>query len=464
MRSCRQNVVLSAFTRFASGENRYKKHTMMKQFFSYAFTLLAAFALVSCGGNDAHSHSTESHIHEHSAACSGEHSHEEDMRDGHSHGHEHSAACSGDEHSHDGDAHSHTHEHGGEEHNHPSGAGIVNFPLAQQSKIDFKVEAVAEANFDGAVRVAARVEATPDNEASMVAAGAGRLRYAGNVVEGKEVRAGDVLFWIESGDVSENDAAVRFAAAESEYLVAKADYERKLALYGNKIVSEKELQAAEALVRRTEAHYNSMKRSFSDGRMVIKAPFAGYVASVSVLNGEYVQAGALLATVQREGEVNIAAEVPVRHVASLRNITSVNIESADGSVLSLDEVGGRVVAVGRAANSCNMIPVTVSVKGAQFVPGSIVTLHLASSLPDGRVVTVVPRTALVEEMGNFFVFVQQCSDSFEKREVKIGNSDGKYTQILSGVHKGEKIVSRGAVSLKLSQAAGALDPHAGHVH
>ncbi|MBR5892538.1 MAG: efflux RND transporter periplasmic adaptor subunit [Bacteroidaceae bacterium] len=462
----------------------------MKRFFSYAFTLLAALAFASCGGNDTHSHSTNSHSQEHGAACSSEHSHDGHTHEAHSHSHEHGAACSGEhshdghtheahahshehgvacsgEHSHDGhthEAHAHSHEHGGEGHNYPSGSNIVNFPLAQQGKIDFKVEAVAEANLDGAVRVAARVGATPDNEASMVAAGAGRLRYAGNIVEGKEVRAGDVLFWIESGDVSENDAAVRFAAAESDYLVAKADYERKQALFGNKIVSEKELQAAEALVRRTEAHYNSMKRSFSDGRMVIKAPFAGYVASVAVTNGEYVSAGTVLATVQREGEVNIAAEVPVRHAASLRNITSVNIEFADGSVLPLDEAGGRVVAVGRAANSCNMIPVTVSAKGAQFVPGSIVTLHLASSLPDGRVVTVVPRTALVEEMGNFFVFVQQCSDSFEKREVKIGNSDGKYTQILSGLHKGEKVVSRGAVSLKLSQAAGALDPHAGHVH
>ena len=217
-------------------------------------------------------------------------------------------------------------------------------------------------------------------------------------------------------------------------------------------------------MRRTEAHYNSMKRSFSDGRMAIKVPFAGYVASVAVANGEYVAAGTVLATVQREGEVNIAAEVPVRHAASLRNITSVNIELADGLVLPLDEVQGRVVAVGRAANSCNMIPVTVVAKGAQLVPGSIVTLHIASSLPAGKVVTVVPRTALVEEMGNFFVFVQQCSDSFEKREVKIGNSDGMYTQVLKGLHKGEKVVSRGAVSLKLSQAAGALDPHAGHVH
>ena len=448
----------------------------MKRFFNYAFTLLAAFIFASCGGNDTHSHSTGEHTHEHSAACSGEHSHEGHSHDGHtheahSHSHEHSAACSGEHshegHSHDGhthEAHAHSHEHSADEHNHPSGANIVNFPLAQQSKIDFKVETVAEGNFDGAVRVAARVEATPDNESSMVATGAGRLRYAGNIVEGKEVRSGDVLFWIEGGNVTENDAAVRFAAAESDYMVAKADYERKQALYENKIVSEKELQAAEALVRRTEAHYNSMKRSFSDGRMVIKAPFAGYVASVAVTNGEYVSAGTVLATVQREGEVNIAAEVPVRHAASLRNITSVNIEFADGSVLPLDEAGGRVVAVGRAANSCNMIPVTVAAKGTQFVPGSIVTLYLASSLPDGITMSVVPRTALVEEMGNFFVFVQQCSDSFEKREVKIGNSDGKYTQILSGLHKGEKVVSRGAVSLKLSQAAGALDPHAGHVH
>ena len=413
----------------------------MKRLFYYAFTLLAAVTFASCSGNNTHSHS-----HEH-GACSGEHSHAE-----HSHSHSH-------------DAHSHSHDtHGADEHNHPSGANIVNFSLAQQGKIDFKVEAVTEAAFDGAVKVAARVEATPDNESSLVATGAGRLRYAGNIVGGREVCAGDVLFWIEGGDVTENDAAVRFAAAESEYLVAKADYERKAALYKNNIVSQKELQAAEALVRRTEAHYNSMKRSFSDGRMAIKAPFAGYVASVAVANGEYVAAGTVLATVQREGEVNIAAEVPVRHAASLRNITSVNIELADGLVLPLDEVQGRVVAVGRAANSCNMIPVTVVAKGTQLVPGSIVTLHLASSLPAGRVVTVVPRTALVEEMGNFFVFVQQCSDSFEKREVKIGNSDGMYTQVLKGLHKGEKVVSRGAVSLKLSQAAGALDPHAGHVH
>jgi multidrug efflux pump subunit AcrA (membrane-fusion protein) len=67
-------------------------------------------------------------------------------------------------------------------------------------------------------------------------------------------------------------------------------------------------------------------------------------------------------------------------------------------------------------------------------------------------------------MGRFFVFVQHTPVMFEKRPVTLGTSDGKSVQLLSGVKAGERVVTKGAVSLKLSQGAGALDPHAGHVH
>ena len=64
----------------------------------------------------------------------------------------------------------------------------------------------------------------------------------------------------------------------------------------------------------------------------------------------------------------------------------------------------------------------------------------------------------------FYVFVHKGGDAFEKREVRIGATDGKYTQVLKGLHKDEAVVAKGAISLKLSQGAAALDPHAGHVH
>lgn len=408
----------------------------MKSILYYALAAFAAVAVASCGSHD--------HSHDHS----------------HEHAHDHNHATESHVHSHD-----HSHNNAKEAHKHDHAAADVTFSVAQQKKIDFAVEKAQMTTFNGAVKVAARVTATPDNVTTVVATAAGRVHYAGNLVEGKSVSRGEALFSIDGGDVTENDAAVKFARAESDYMVAKADFERKSVLYKENAVSLKDLQVAEAAFRRAEAHYNSMKRSFNNGKVVLSAPMTGYVSTLLVDNGEYVAAGTPIAYVMRDGEVNIEAEVPVRYAPSLTNVETVNIELTDGTLLSLDEVQGRVVAVGRSANSCNMIPVTVAAKNLDgVVPGSIVTMHIVASLPDGVKKVVVPRSALVEEMGNYFVFVQHCTDAFEKREVKIGATDGLRTQILKGLHAGEPVVVKGAMSLKLSQSTAALDPHAGHVH
>jgi membrane fusion protein, heavy metal efflux system len=72
--------------------------------------------------------------------------------------------------------------------------------------------------------------------------------------------------------------------------------------------------------------------------------------------------------------------------------------------------------------------------------------------------------ALIEEQGNYFVFVQIHPESFEKREVFIGKTDGIHTEILRGLNENERIVSRGALMVKMAAASGNIDPHSGHVH
>ena len=129
----------------------------------------------------------------------------------------------------------------------------------------------------------------------------------------------------------------------------------------------------------------------------------------------------------------------------------------------MNAIGGKVLAVGSSANSCNMLPLTISAGAFDgAIPGSIVTLYIISK-SNGHAIAL-PRTALVEKMGNFFVFVQNNPASFEKRAVEVGATDGIRVEITKGVHAGERVVTKGAVALKLSQGAAALDPHAGHVH
>ena len=390
---------------------------------------------------------------------------------GHDHGHDHEgdshAHSHGDSHEgHDHSAHSHSHSHephpghGVETEGKP---GDVSLSKEQSWKIDFATEVAAESSFAGTVKVAAKVAALPGNFTTIVATTSGKVQFAGNVVAGMPVSNGQSLFYLEGGDVTDNDAAVKFAEAESNYELAKADYERKKNLFIDKIVSEREYQAAEVAYRQAEARFESMKRNFGEGKVTLKSSMDGCVATLLVANGDYVEPGKPLAVVQRGGGVNLVAELPVRYAAQLQEISTVNIETAQGDVYNMNDFNGLAV-VGSVANECNMLPVTVSCNALPgVVTGSIVTLYISSEA-DGVHHVAVPRTALVEEMGNMFVFVQNNPVSFEKRSVKVGTTDGRYVQLLNGVAPGERVVSKGGTILKLSQGAAALDPHAGHVH
>ena len=423
------------------------------------------------GGDTAHFHVEihqpgAEHSHSHGESCSGDHSHDHShSHDTHSsgeHSHSHSESCSGD-HSH---SHSHSHSHNSVGHGEATEGktGDIALTKEQSWKIDFATAVVGESSFGGVVKVAAKVEAVPSDFTTIVATTSGKVQFVGNVVAGKNVAQGEPLFYLEGSDVTDNDAAVLFAEAESNYELAKADFERKSLLFADRIVSEREYEASEAAYRQAEARFNSMKRNFGGGKVTLRSSIGGYVATLLVANGDYVQPGTPLATIQRKGAVNIIAELPVRYAAQLQSIDSVNIELPSGKVCTMSQAGARVQAVGRSVNACNMIPVTVLATNIdEVVPGSIVTLYLVSSSVESCGV-VVPRTALVEEMGNFFVFVQNNPISFEKRAVEIGVTDGVNVRITSGITAGERVVTKGAISLKLSQGAAALDPHAGHVH
>jgi hypothetical protein len=70
----------------------------------------------------------------------------------------------------------------------------------------------------------------------------------------------------------------------------------------------------------------------------------------------------------------------------------------------------------------------------------------------------------MEEQGIYFVYIQKTPELFEKREVTTGSSDGIRIEIIRGLADNERIVSKGAILIKLSQSTGTLDAHSGHVH
>lgn len=346
------------------------------------------------------------------------------------------------------------------------GATDVVFTKEQSWKVDFATEEVAPAPFGGVIKVAAKILPAQGDERVVAAQSSGMVAFgSGSMVEGKAVDAGQTLFAIESEGLADNSLSVRYAEAESEYRRAKAECERKEALAQDKIASESELLKAQTELANAEAAYRNLRKNFSAGRQIAHSPVAGFVRQLWVQNGEFVTAGQAVATIAQNRDLLIRAELQPKYYGVLGSITSANIRPmGSSSAYSLEELGGALVAFGKAADPANpLIPVFFQVRNsAGLLPGAFVELYIKTQT-SSRAITL-PNEALVEEMGAFFVFVQRTPELFEKRPVRKGATDGLRTEITEGIAAGERVVSKGAILLKLAQAAGGADAEAGHTH
>ena len=80
-----------------------------------------------------------------------------------------------------------------------------------------------------------------------------------------------------------------------------------------------------------------------------------------------------------------------------------------------------------------------------------------------RNVISLPRTALTEEQGIFFIYLQLDEEDYKKQEVTIGADNGKSVQILTGVKAGDRVVTEGAYQVRLASASNAIPAHS-HEH
>jgi RND family efflux transporter MFP subunit len=366
------------------------------------------------------------------------------------------------EHSHEGHSHDATYGHDDDDDEHQD---AIHFHAEQQEKIDFAVENPVVAPFGQVIKTTAQIQSSQADEAIIAARISGIVLISdGNLTEGKPVNPNQTLFTVSGAGMADNNFNVRFAEALTNYRKTESDYKRAQELIQDKIISEKDFLQIQTNYETAKTVYDNLYKNFSSGGQNVSAPFAGYIKQVLVENGQFVEEGRPLAIVSKNKSLILKADVSPKYASILPYLSSATVRGMDKITYSLEELNGKILSFGKSLNSDNyLIPVSLQIDNkAGFLPGGFVEISLKTQ--SGNPVMTVPVSALTEDQSLFFVYVQQTPETFEKREVTIGVTDGIRTEILSGLDKTEQIVTKGAISVKLAQSAGALDPHAGHVH
>ena len=445
----------------------------MKKKIATLACLCSALLFAACGGKGGHNHV---HEHEHQSECTAHdhnHEHEHDGCDHehaeHNHEHEHEQeSCN---HNHAEHEHSHNHEHTSHaEHNnedshshdeHAHGEGIA-FTQAQAEAAGLQVEPIEEQPFYGVIKTAGHIQAPEGNETVVVAAVSGVLYYTDpSIVEGKVIGKEQALADISAKKLQDGDPLVK---ARLAYETALAEYERAQRLVDDKIISTKEFEQIRLRYETAKTTYEGQAQGMTAQGASVTSPMAGYIKQLLVANGEFVEVGQPIAVVTQTRRLQLRAEVSEQHYAQLAKISAANFRpSYTDQLYKTTDMNGRLVAYGRAAveSASHYLPVTFEFDNVgDLIPGTYAEVYLLTTPEEG--VVSVPISALTEEQGLYYVYVQVCAEEYMKRAVHPGRRNGERVEILHGLQHGERVVTHGAYQVKLASVTTAI-PH-GHAH
>jgi RND family efflux transporter MFP subunit len=368
--------------------------------------------------------------------------------------------------------------------------GKVAFLMEQQWLIHMKLAQAEEQTVARQITATGRVIPAANSQA-MVAPPVGGIVSNRNLPRvGQHVARGQTIAIIQQVATSAEQAQVRAAAASLSLENARLEADRRTAsgeveaarvrvdlatkeaaraqrLYDRKAFSERQMQAAEADLRAAKAQFDAAVKRLealenpgaaertragvgsANASYTIRAPLSGYVTKVNKSIGEQVAAGEAIVEISNLDTVWIEAPIFEKDLSRLAGNVSATFTTP---AYPDQEFKGTVVDIGAVIDEQ-----TRATKVIFQLPNDGRALRLGMQanvrLDAGEQVTamMIPKEAVLEHEGKKIVYVLLSGEEFERREVTIGDELSGKVAVLSGLNKGERVVTQGAYQLKLQE-------------
>lgn len=343
------------------------------------------------------------------------------------------------------------HEHGDE----------IFFSKEQSEAVGLVVQSIKPELFHEVIRTSGQIQAAQGDEATVVATTNGIVSFPGqSVIEGSAVTRGGTIVTVSAKNLYEGDPVAKTKIA---YETALKELKRSEGLIKDKIISAKEFEQTRMRYENARTVYEAQAANVTVAGVKVTSPISGYVKSRLVGEGEYVSVGQPVAVIAQNKRLQLRADVSENYFNALRKITNANfVVSYNNEVYKLSDLNGRLLSFGKTSDKTSFyIPVIFEFDNrGDIIPGSYVEVFLLAT-PENDVLSI-PTSALTEEQGVYFVYIQVGEEEFLKREIVVGASNGEKVRVLSGLKPGDKIVIKGTYQVKLA-ANSSVVPE-GHSH
>ena len=270
----------------------------------------------------------------------------------------------------------------------------------------------------------------------------GTVREA-TLVPGQIVEQGTVLIAL---DVSVEEAELN--ALQAQAALAETQYARVKRMNEQRAASDMEVDNARA--ERDVALAQIARTKAIIDRKTIRAPFRALVGISDVHQGQYLNEGTLLTTLQGVDEfAYVDFTVAQQVAASLDSGDKIEVLAARGS----SPIEATIVAVDSRVDPSTrnaMVRARIPSGGSAPAPGASVRVQVPTEAP--RLAVAIPASALRKGPGGDFIFVVEADTDGRARarirEVEVEALDGDDVVIRRGLSAGEQVAASGSFKLR----------------
>ncbi len=334
---------------------------------------------------------------------------------------------------------------------------MVRFDAAALERLGVRSDLVGSSSGTIAVEFPGTLEYAPNHYVEVGTLFEGRVT-AVNVRVGDSVRKGQVLAVIAAPSLVNAQAEAISARAEAE--VARAHFKRESALLAQLLTTAREAEVAREGLVRAEANFAGASAKLAlvglapgqgtgrYGMADLTSPIAGVVVKRDAVVGAHINYDETPFVVA-DGSTLIAAfdvfegdlELVKENANVLLRVDALPGKIFHGAVSALDPQLGTETRAVRAR-------VRVANEQAVLRPGLFVRVTVESVIPVVADRLRVPVGAVQPMGGDEVVFVEQKPGVYEVRPVLVGHRYGQIVELMSGLVRGERIVTHGAFILR----------------
>lgn len=314
-------------------------------------------------------------------------------------------------------------------------------------------------SISGTIRLNGSIDVPPQGTASVSAPSGGYVRKS-QFMPGDNIVKGQVLAVLEDPEIVQLQQD--FLLAKSNLGYAQKDYSRQKDLNKSQASSDKVMQKAQNEAKNQEILMKGMAQKLRalginpeqlspntiTKTVAVRSPISGYISSVNINLGQYVSPNEKLFEIVNTEDTHLILKVFEKDLPNIHKGQSVFAYTNENPDKKYE---AEIILISQDFAPDRSVIVNCHFKkyDPKLIPGTFMNADAEIHRQNG---TVLPEDAVVTWEDKQYIFEEIKPKNYKMVEVKIGNSENGYQQILqtnTDILK-KKIVTKGAYQLLMA--------------